>query len=324
MNNILVTGGAGYIGSHVAERLINLKKKVFIIDNLSTGHKKLINKKAKFFFCDIKNFKRVERIIRDNKIQSVIHLAASLSVGESQKKPKKYYENNVQGTRNIVKACRLNSVKNFVFSSTCAVYKDGISLVKENSILKPKSVYGSTKLSCEKLIIDKLKDKKISYTILRFFNVAGASVSGKIGQISKGDQLFKNLSIAVKKKKPKINIYGNDYDTEDGTCVRDYIHVSDISLIHILALKRISKLKKSLILNCGYGKGISVLDAVKEFEKQIKKNIKIKYKKRRKGDMKKIIADNKKIKKFLKWKPNKNSLSKIVKSCIKWERKINN
>ena len=120
------------------------------------------------------------------------------------------------------------------------------------------------------------------------------------------------------------NIYGNDYDTEDGTCVRDYIHVSDISLIHILALKRISKLKKSLILNCGYGKGISVLDAVKEFEKQIKKNIKIKYKKRRKGDMKKIIADNKKIKKFLKWKPNKNSLSKIVKSCIKWERKINN
>ena len=323
MKNILVTGGAGYIGSHVVERLVNLNKKVFIIDNLSTGHKKLINKKAKFFFCDIKNFEKVRKIIKNNKIQSVIHLAASLSVGESQIKPKKYYENNVLGTKNILKACRLNNVKNFVFSSTCAVYKDGVSLVKENSILKPKSVYGSTKLSCEKLIVSKLKDKKINYTILRFFNVAGASVSGKIGQLSKGDQLFKNLSIAVKKKKPKINIYGNNYDTKDGTCVRDYIHVSDISHIHILALKTIKKLKKSFILNCGYGKGISVLDAVKEFEKQIKKKIKIQYKKRRKGDMKKIIADNNKIKKLLKWKPNKNSLPKIVRSCIKWERKVN-
>ena len=247
MDNILVTGGAGYIGSHIVERLVRLRKRVFIIDNLSTGHKKLINKKAKFFFCDIKNFKKLEEIIRDNKIQSVIHLAASLSVGESQKKPKKYYQNNVQGTVNTIKACRLNNIKNFIFSSTCAVYKDGISHVKESSILKPTSVYGSTKSSCEKLITDKLKDKKINYAILRFFNVAGASNSGKIGLISKNDQLFKNLSIAVKKKKPKINIYGNNYDTEDGTCVRDYIHVSDISHIHILALKKINKVKKYVI-----------------------------------------------------------------------------
>ena len=322
MDNILVTGGAGYIGSHIVERLVKLKKRVFIIDNLSTGHKKLINKKAKFFFCDIKNFKKLEEIIRDNKIQSVIHLAASLSVGESQKKPKKYYQNNVQGTVNTIKACRLNNIKNFIFSSTCAVYKDGISRVKESSILKPTSVYGSTKLSCEKLITNKLKDKKINYAILRFFNVAGASNSGKIGLISKGDQLFKNLSIAVKKKKPKINIYGNNYDTEDRTCVRDYIHVSDISHIHILALKKINEVKKSVILNCGYGKGISNLDAVKEFEKQIKKNIEIQYKDKRKGDMEKIVADIKKIKKFLKWKPNQNSLSRIVKSCIKWEKKL--
>ena len=322
MKNILVTGGAGYIGSHVVEKLVNLKKRVFIVDNLSTGHRKLINKKARFFFCDIKNFKKVKKIIKDNKIQSVIHLAASLSVGESQKKPKKYYNNNVLGTKNIIKACQENNVKNFIFSSTCAVYKDGISRVKENSILKPKSVYGLTKLSGEKLIIKKLESSKTNFAILRYFNVAGASNSGKIGQISKGDQLFKNLSIATKKRKPKINIYGNDYSTVDGTCVRDYIHVSDISRIHILVLKKVNKIKKSIILNCGYGQGVSVLDVVKEFEKQIRKNIKLKYKNRRKGDMETIIADNKKIKKFLRWKPNKNNLKKIVRSCIKWEKKL--
>lgn len=322
MKNILVTGGAGYIGSHIVENLVKLKKTVLIIDNLSTGHKKLINSKAKFFLGDIKNFKRIEKIIRENNVESVIHLAANLSINEGQKKPKKYYRNNVVGTKNVINACRLNNVKNFIFSSTCAIYKDGIINVKENSILKPKSVYGRTKLNCEKFIISKLKDKKINYAILRFFNVAGASKSGKIGQISRGDQLFKNLSIAVNKNKPEINIYGKDYDTKDGTCVRDYIHVSDISKIHLLTLRHINQFKKSLILNCGYGKGISVLDAVKEFQKQIRKKIKIKYKKRRKGDMKKIIADTNKIKKILKWKPKKNILSEIVRSCIKWEKKL--
>ena len=322
MKNVLVTGGAGYIGSHVVEKLIKKKIKAIIVDNLSTGYKRLINKKAFFYLCDIKNFKKLNKIFKKHNISSVIHLAASLSVGESEKKPKKYYLNNVLGTKNVIKCCNQNNVKNLIFSSTCAVYKDQMKIVKESSKVKPKSVYGKTKLAAEKLIKNNLNKKKMNYAILRYFNVAGASESGKIGQISRGDQLFKNLSISAIKTKPKINIYGGDYRTKDGTCIRDYIHISDIAKIHLLVLKKINRIEKSIILNCGYGDGISVLEAVKEFQKITKKKFNIQIKKRRKGDMEEIIADASKIKKFLKWKPKKNSLNNIVKSCIKWETKI--
>ncbi len=322
MNNILVTGGAGYIGSHIVEQLLQLNKKVFIIDNLSTGYKKLLHKKAKFFHCDIRNFRKFNNFVKKNKISSVIHLAAKLSVGESQKKPRKYFLNNVLGTKNIIKCCKQNNIQNLIFSSTCAVYKDKLKMVKESSKVNPKSVYGKTKLLGENFIKDNLKKTKTNYAILRYFNVAGASDSGNIGQISRGDQLFKNLSIASTKEKPKINIYGKNYKTKDRTCIRDYIHVSDIAKIHILVLKKIINEKKSLTLNCGYGKGISVLEAIKEFQKQTKKKFRITVKNRRKGDMEEIIADISKIKRFIKWKPKKNSLSKIVASCIKWEKKI--
>ena len=322
MKSILVTGGAGYIGSHIVEQLIKIKKKVLIVDNLTTGYKKLINKKANFYLCDIKNFKKLNKIFNENQISSVIHLAASLSVGESEKKPKKYYSNNVSGTKNVIRCCKQNKIKNLIFSSTCAVYKDGMRIVKENSKVNPKSIYGKTKLSAEKFIKKNLNKGEINYAILRYFNVAGASNSGKIGQITRGDQLFKNLSIASIKNKPKINIYGDNYQTIDGTCIRDYIHVSDIANIHLLVLNKIDREKKSIVLNCGYGNGISVLEAIKEFEKQIKKKFVIEIKNRRKGDMKEIIADNSKIKRYINWNPKKNSLNNIVRSCIKWEKKI--
>tara|TARA_A100000164_G_C21832815_1_gene736182 strand:- start:145 stop:1122 length:978 start_codon:yes stop_codon:yes gene_type:complete len=322
MKSILVTGGAGYIGSHIVEQLIKIKKKVLIVDNLTTGYKKLINKKANFYLCDIKNFKKLNKIFKENQISSVIHLAASLSVGESEKKPKKYYSNNVSGTKNVIRCCKQNKIKNLIFSSTCAVYKDGMRIVKENSKVNPKSIYGKTKLSAEKFIKKNLNKGEINYAILRYFNVAGASNSGKIGQITRGDQLFKNLSIASIKNKPKINIYGDNYQTKDGTCIRDYIHVSDIANIHLLVLNKIDREKKSIVLNCGYGNGISVLEAIKEFEKQIKKKFVIEIKNRRKGDMKEIIADNSKIKRYINWSPKKNSLNNIVRSCIKWEKKF--
>ena len=323
VENILITGGAGYIGSHTAEILISNNKKVYIVDDLSTGFKKLINKKAKFYKTNILNKKEIKRIIVQDNIDSVIHLAAVLSVGESQKKPKKYNKINIEGTKKLLEAIKNTKVKNFIFSSTCAVYKDGFTKVTEKTKLGPTSVYGKTKLRCEKLVKIFCNKNKLNFGILRYFNVAGASTSGKIGQINKGDQLFKNLSKEIKKKNPVFKIYGTNYNTKDGTCIRDYIHVSDISEIHYKVLLKISKKRISTILNCGYGKGISVNDAIKEFKRFANKNLKVIKYPNRSGDMVRVICDNSKLKKFLKWKPKFNNLRKIVKSCIVWEKKIN-
>jgi len=324
VKNILITGGAGYIGSHVTEILLKKNKKVFLIDNLSTGHRKLINKKAKFFKLDILNKKQIKKIIDKYKIDSIIHLAANLIISEGQKKPKKYYKNNVIGTKKLIEACKNSSVKNFIFSSTAAIYKDGQYKVSENSIIKPKSIYGKTKIRAEKLIQNFAKKNKINYGILRYFNIAGSSPSKKIGLINKkSDHLFKNFSIEIMKKKPKLKIYGTDYSTKDGSCIRDFIHVYDIAEIHLLILEKINKLNVSKILNCGYNKGTSVLDVAKEFKKQSIKKVNIIYTKRRKNDLVKIIASNNKLTKFIKWKPKFNNLSKIVKSCILWERSMN-
>mgnify|MGYP001362770488 CR=1 FL=1 len=322
VENILITGGAGYIGSHTAEILISNNKKVYIVDDLSTGFKKLINKKAKFYKTNILNKKEIKRIIVQDNIDSVIHLAAVLSVGESQKKPKKYNKINIEGTKKLLEAIKNTKVKNFIFSSTCAVYKDGFTKVTEKTKLGPTSVYGKTKLRCEKLVKIFCNKNKLNFGILRYFNVAGASTSGKIGQINKGDQLFKNLSKEIKKKNPVFKIYGTNYNTKDGTCIRDYIHVSDISEIHYKVLLKISKKRISTILNCGYGKGISVNDAIKEFKRFANKNLKVIKYPNRSGDMVRVICDNSKLKKFLKWKPKFNNLRKIVKSCIVWEKKI--
>ncbi len=320
--NILITGGAGYIGSHISEILIKNKKKIFIVDNLSTGHKRLLNKKAKFFKIDIKNRKKVHSIIKDNKIDSIIHLAGSLIIGEGEKNPKKYYKNNVEGTKSLIFACANTSVKNFLFSSTAAVYKDGFYRVTEKSPLKPKSVYGKTKLLAENIIKKQCKKNKINYGILRYFNIVGSSSSGKIGLINKGDHLFKNYSLEVLKKNPAFNIYGTNYSTYDGSCIRDFIHVSDIAEIHNKVLQKIDKLKKSKILNCGYGKGISVKQVAQEFAKHTKKNFRMVESPRRKGDLIKIIALTKNLKSFINWKPKYNSLKTMVKSSINWEKKI--
>jgi|TARA_Y100000389_G_scaffold197633_1_gene232617 UDP-glucose 4-epimerase len=321
IKNILVTGGAGYIGSHTIEILIKNKINVFIADDLSTGFKKLINSKAQFNKVSILNSNKIKKIIIKNNIDSVIHLAAVLSVGESEKNPEKYNKINVTGTAKLLQALKNSKVKNIIFSSTCAVYKDGFAHVNENTKVKPTSVYGKTKLKCEKLIKKFCKKNKLNFGILRYFNVAGASASGKIGQINKGDQLFKNLSLEVEKKNPVFRIYGSDYKTKDGTCIRDYIHVSDIAEIHYKILKKIDKNKQSKILNCGYGKGISVNDTINEFKKYANKNLKIIKLPKRKGDMVKVISDNRKLKKFINWSPKYENLNKIVKSSIKWEKK---
>ena len=301
--------------------LIKNKKKLYIVDNLSTGSRKLINKKANFYKVDILQKDKIKKIIDKNNIDSIIHLAASLIISEGEIKPKKYFRNNVTGTKNLLLACQNTLIKNFIFSSTAAVYKDGQYKVNENSIIKPQTVYGKTKIKGEKLVQSFCKKNKINYGILRYFNIAGSSPSGKIGLLNKGDNLFKNFSKQIMKKNPTLKIYGGDYNTKDGSCIRDFIHVNDIAEIHYKVLNQIDKTKKSKVLNCGYNKGNSVLDVAKEFKRQSSKKVKILIIKRRKGDLVKIIASNKKLIKFIKWRPKYNKLSKIVQSCLNWEKR---
>jgi len=322
MNSILVTGGAGYIGSHIIEDLIRTKSKIFIFDNLSTGYKRLINKKAVFIKGDIKNYAQLLKIVKKFKIDSIIHLAACLNIREAEKNKKKYYQNNVSGTLNVVKCCKNASVKNIVFSSSCSIYGNTYGAVDERKKANPVGYYAYTKYEGEKIIKKFEKKFKYNFAILRYFNIAGASKSKKIGEInSSHGHLFKNIAIQSLNKEPLINIYGKDYKTKDGTCVRDYMHVSDLSSAHIKALNFINNKSKSITLNCGYGKGYSVLEIVKIFKK-INKKLKINFAKRRVGDASSVFADTKKFNKTLKLKMKYNSIKKILLSSIKWEKVI--
>ena len=321
--NILVTGGAGYIGSHIIELLVkNKTNKVVVIDNLSTGYKILVNKKSKFFKGDINNKKLIIKIINKFNIDTIIHLAASLNVSEAQKNKKKYYKNNITGTNNLLLSCKNTTVKNIIFSSSCSIYGNIKGSVNERKKPNPQAYYALTKYKGEELIKKYAFKFNYNFGILRYFNVAGASPSGKIGEIETSHgHLIKNIAIQSMNKKPKLNIYGNNYNTKDGTCVRDYIHVTDLADIHIKGIKYLKENKKSFILNCGYGKGYSVLQIANRFKK-IRKNTQINFMKRRPGDIAQVFSDTKKFKKLLKWKPRYNDINKIIKSAINWEVKL--
>ena len=322
--NLLITGGAGYIGSHIVEQLVKKKSNnIYILDNLSTGDKRLINQKSKFIKGDIKNLNLLKKIIKKYSIQTIIHLAAHLNISEAETKKIKYYKNNVTGTKNLLLACKNSKVNNIIFSSSCSVYGSVKGSVSEQKKTNPEGYYALTKFKGEELIKNYSQKFNYNYGILRYFNVAGASPSGKIGEIETSyGHLIKNLAIQSLKRKPVINIFGNDYPTKDGTCIRDYIHISDLADIHIKGIEYLEKNNKSFTLNCGYGKGYSVLQIVKIF-KTIKKNLKIIFSNKRPGDVAKVYADTKKFKKLLKWKAKYNDINKIIKSAIKWEKKLN-
>jgi len=320
MKNILVTGGAGYIGSHIVEELVKKNfLKIFIVDDLSTGHKRLINKKATFIKANINKTQLIKKIILKNKIDTIIHLAAKTIVTESEKKPKLYYKANVLGTSSLLDAAKNSSVKNFLFSSTAAVYGSKIRYVNEKSKTLPDSVYGKTKLQAEDLV---KRNFKKNYIILRYFNVVGASPSKKIGLINKYGQLFKNFAVEILKNKPKLSVYGKDYNTKDGTCIRDFIHVSDLADIHLKVLLKASKDNKSVILNCGYGKGFSVLEVVDNFKKFSKNKVIVKFEKRRKAEIVESVANVTKLKKYLKWRPKFFNLSRMIKNSLDWEKRL--
>ena len=322
---ILLTGGAGYIGSQCCHNLIDEGYEVTILDNLSTGYKNLIDKRADFINLDITNFSMLKKKLKKKKFNAIFHFAAFIKVYESLHKKNFYYKNNVVGTLNLIKLTKLLGIKNFIFSSTSAVYGSSDSnngKVFENTATIPENFYGSNKLVCEELIKAFSKIYKFNFGILRYFNVVGCDKKFRTGQIVKG-ALFKNLSnTLLNSSKPQINIFGKDYKTKDGTCVRDYIDVNDLSRIHIMTFKRVNKYNNSLILNCGYNGGYSVKEICKLFEQVSKKKILIKYKPRRNGDIPSIFANNKLLKKtFPNWKRT-IFIKKTIQNLLHWEKKL--
>ena len=321
---ILLTGGAGYIGSHVALQLIDSGHQVFIIDNLSTGNESLIPKQANFLKCNINNSEAIQSIIKQNNFDAVMHFAAFIKVEESINEPGKYFANNTENSKKFFDICKRNNLSNIIFSSTASIYGNNKkNFVSEGDKINPINPYAESKLKVEEYIL-KNKDK-FNSIILRYFNVAGADASLRSGLISKyPTHLIKLASEAAIGKRDRIIINGNDYNTPDGTPVRDYIHVSDLAELHIKSLEFLLKNKESQIFNCGYGIGYSVKDVLDSFNRISKIKINIEYGPRRKGDPESLVSDVKKLKQMINWKPKYNNLDLIIRNSIDWEMKLKN
>ena len=324
--NILVTGGAGYIGSNVAVNLLDAGYKVTIVDDLSKGSKKLIPKKADFLECNINELEKIEKLIKDKNFTAIMHFAAFVEVEESLKFPEKYNLNNHINSKKLFNLCIKNNLNNIIFSSTAATYgiTEKTDIINENAPLNPTNPYGESKVNTEDYLLN-LNNEKINFVILRYFNVAGADPQMRSGQISnKATHLIKIASEAAIGKRDCVIINGNDYDTSDGTCIRDYIHVTDLANIHIKSLEYLIKNNKSEIINCGYGKGYSVKEVLDTTNIIAQNKILVKNGKRRSGDVASLIADISKLKKIINWTPKYNDLAYIIKTAIKWEKKILN
>ena len=325
MKNILVTGGAGYIGSHVVNLLIDRGYKVTVIDNLVTGTFSLINKNVDFYKTDIADEVKVNEILQNKKFDIVMHFAGLIRVDESVKEPEKYNEYNYVKARVFFDNCIKNNLKKIIFSSTASVYGNPKTLkVSESEELNPMNPYAETKLKFEKYLINLNKTKDVQYLILRYFNVAGADEKLRSGLISKfSTHLIKIASEVALEKKSELIINGNDYDTPDGTPVRDYIHVSDLADIHLISAEYLFKNNQSDIFNCGYGKGFSVKEVIETYNKILEKKIKYKIGPRRLGDGKLIVANPDKFKKIMNWEPKFDNLEYILKTAYEWEKKLN-
>jgi UDP-glucose 4-epimerase len=316
---ILVTGGAGYIGSHVVKELINRGYEVVVLDNLIEGHKEAVQVKAKFIKGDIRNERDIDSVFSQFPLSAVIHFAAHCYVGESVKNPAAYYENNVQGTLNLLKAMNKHQVRNIVFSSSCAVYGKTNSLIDENIETKPINPYGWSKLMCEQMIRDFHYAYKLNYVILRYFNVAGADIYGELGEDHDPEtHLIPCILEHLAGKKDKIQVYGNDYGTKDGTCIRDYIHVTDLANAHVRALQNmLINNSTQKIYNVGNEKGYSVKEIIQVCENVTNKKAKVEYVKRREGDPPILIASSLKIRNELNWKA-KYELEQMIETAWRW------
>ena len=320
---ILLTGGAGYIGSHVVLSLLDKKHEVVVIDNLSTGNKKLIPREIEFYECDITDKVEIEKILAFKKFDLLMHFAGFIKVEESMINPDKYFKNNTDNAIILFEQCHKFNLRNIIFSSTAATYGNPInnSAITEEVKLNPINPYGESKVRTENYLLEN-KDK-FNSIVLRYFNVAGSDKKLRAGLISdEASHLIKIVSEVATGKRDKVSIFGNNYNTDDGTAIRDFIHVSDLADIHVEAAKYLLATKETNIFNCGYGTGYSVLDVIKKANIITNNKIKYDFSERRSGDPEKLVANVEKIKKHINWKPIHNDLLTIIRSAIEWEKKL--
>ena len=322
---ILVTGGAGYIGSHTALELLDNGWNVVVVDNLSTGNKKLVPQNAVFYHADIADSETIIDIIKRHNITAIMHFAGSIIVPESVGNPLKYYNNNTLNSYKLIDVAVKTNIEYFVFSSTAAVY--GIpetDKVTETSRTAPINPYGASKLMTEQMLSDAHKAHGLKIGILRYFNVAGADKAGRTGQaMPNATHLIKVACEVMLNKRPHIEIFGTDYPTPDGTCIRDYIHVSDLANAHSVVLNHLIGGTPSILVNCGYGRGFSVREVLDTAEKVTGNPFKQIESPRRAGDPPALISDNRYLTEKLGWQPKHDNLFQIIESALNWEKQIN-
>jgi UDP-glucose 4-epimerase len=318
---ILVVGGAGYIGSHLVKELVE-NEEVIVLDNLSTGHRAAVDSRAIFVEGDLGNEEVLQMIFKSYPIKAVMHFAAYSLVGESVIDPLKYYENNVASTLKLLKAMLNNNVKNFIFSSTAAVYGiPAVEMIDEKTATSPINPYGHSKLLIEQILADFKDAYGLNYIILRYFNAAGAHESAKIGESHNPEtHLIPIILQHLLGQRDKVSIFGSDYETPDGTCIRDYIHVNDLASAHILALKALlSEEKAAEIYNLGNGHGYSVKEVLETCEKVTGLKATAEIADRREGDPARLVASSQKIFSELRWKAERN-LEQIISDAWEWHQ----
>lgn len=321
--SIVVTGGAGYIGSHAVSALIDQGYDVIIVDNLETGYKNAVHKQAKFYQGDIRDKTFLDKVFSNKTIDGVIHFAANSLVGESMENPLKYFDNNVHGTQVLLEQMVKHDIKNIVFSSTAATYGEPeYTPIDEKHPTEPINAYGEAKRMMEKVIEWTSKAHDLSYVSLRYFNVAGAHPSGEIGESHSPETHLIPIILQVPlKKRAKLSVFGNDYPTKDGTCIRDYIHIEDLIEAHILSLEYLMKGGKSDIFNLGSGDGYSIFEMLKAAQVATGQEIPYEVVERRVGDPAVLIASNKKAREVLGWSPKHTEVIDIIKSAWTFHQK---
>ena len=321
---VLVTGGAGYIGSHMVRELIDAHEKVVVVDNLTTGFRWAVAPEASLVVGDIGDQDLVKTVIEKHAVNAIIHFAGSVVVPESVADPLGYYLNNTVKSRALIETAVKTGVKNLIFSSTAAVYGNPVEIpVTETAIPAPMSPYGSSKLMTEIMLKDTSLAHDFHYTALRYFNVAGADPQGRTGQSTKGaTHLIKVACETALGKRGHIDVFGTDYPTRDGTCIRDYIHVTDLVRAHTAALAYLRKGGTSDIFNVGYSKGYSVLEVLDSVKRVSGKSFDVRLAPRRPGDPASIVAGSAKIRLTLHWEPKHDDLDAIVRQALAWEVKL--